>query len=54
MRVLVYEDESGQVWLAYEDPAEMLGDLEGIEDDLGYVVKMTGALKTLTGKAAGG
>jgi len=54
LRVLVYEDADGQVWLAYEDPAGMLGDLEGIGDDPAYVAKMTGALKKLTGKAAGG
>ena len=53
MRVLVYRDGAGQVWLAYEDPAKMLGDLEGIGKDAMYVAKMSGALKKLTGVAAG-
>ncbi|PWE30498.1 camphor resistance protein CrcB [Maritimibacter sp. 55A14] len=53
LRVLAYEDAEGQVWLAYEDPEEMLGDLDGISDDAEYIAKMRGALKKLTGKAAG-
>lgn len=54
MKVLVYQDGAGQVWLAYEDPKEMLDDLGGISDDAGYIKKMTGALGKLTAKAAGG
>lgn len=54
LRVLVYEDASGQVWLAYEDPEETLEDLDGISDDAGYIAKMQGALGKLTAKAAGG
>lgn len=54
LRVLVYEDAQGQVWLAYEDPAESLDDLPGINDDAGYIAKMRGALGKLTAKAAGG
>ncbi len=53
LKVLVYEDANGQVWLAYEEPAEMLGDLN-VPEDAGYVKKMTGALAKLTRKAAGG
>ena len=53
LKVLVYEDGQGQVWLAYEDPEETLDDLPGISDDAGYVTKMRGALGKLTGKAAG-
>ncbi len=52
LKVLVYQDGDGQTWLAYEDPAAMLGELE-IPDDAEYVKKMTGALAKLTGKAAG-
>ena len=33
LRVLVYRDGAGQVWLAYEDPADMLGDLDGVDDE---------------------
>ncbi|VAW03713.1 Protein crcB homolog 1 [hydrothermal vent metagenome] len=52
LKVLVYEDDDGQTWLAYEAPAEMLGDLN-VPEDAAYVKKMTGALAKLTGKAAG-
>lgn len=54
LRVLVYEDAEGQVWLAYEDPGEMLENLEGHSEDAPYLGKMRGALGKLTGKAAGG
>ena len=53
LKVLVYEDGEGRVWLAYEDPGEMLDDLGGIPADAGYMAKMRGALGKLTGKAAG-
>ncbi len=53
LKVLVYRDGAGQVWLAYEDPKEMLDDLGGIPSDAAYVQKMTGALGKLTAKAAG-
>ena len=54
MRVLVYEDAAGDVWLAYEDPSAMLGALEGTKENAEYLKKMTGALKKLTAAAAGG
>ena len=54
LKVLVYRDGAGQVWLAYEDPREMLEDLGGIAPDAGYIEMMTGALAKLTAKAAGG
>lgn len=53
LKVLVYQDGAGQVWLAYENPADMLDDLGGIPADAPYVQKMTGALGKLTAKAAG-
>ncbi|MFC3615205.1 DUF302 domain-containing protein [Lutimaribacter marinistellae] len=52
LKVLVYEAD-GKTWLVYQDPEEMLDDLDGIDDDAEYVAKMTGALKRLTSKAAG-
>ncbi len=52
LRVLVYEDGDGQTWLAYQDPAAMLADLD-VPDGAVYVAKMTGALASVTGKAAG-
>lgn len=54
LKVLVFEDADGQVWLAYENPKEMLDDLPGVDDDAEYIKKMTGALGKLTAKAAGG
>lgn len=54
LRVLVYEDTEGQVWLAYQDPAAMLGPLEGTSAEAEYLTKMTGALKKLTAAAGAG
>ncbi len=54
LRVLVYQDAAGQVWLAYDDPEKMFEDLDNIGDDAGYVAKMKGALGKLTAHAAGG
>lgn len=53
LRMLVYEDAEGKVWLAYEEPAETLDDLE-IPADADFLVRMSGALKTLAAAAAGG
>lgn len=53
LRVLVYEDAGGQVWLTYETPGAMLGELE-IAKDAEVIGRMTGALEALTAKAAGG
>ena len=52
LKVLVYQDGAGDVWLTYEDPAAMLGRLEGISGEAEYIGKMTGALAKLTAKAA--
>lgn len=52
LRVLVYRDGAGQVWLTYEDPAHMLSGFDGIEAGSDYIVQMTSALKKLTAKAA--
>lgn len=53
LKVLVYEDADGQVWLAYDDPATLLDGL-AIPADAAYLARMAGALKNLTGAAAGG
>ncbi|WP_281968074.1 DUF302 domain-containing protein [Roseovarius nanhaiticus] len=52
MKVLVYEDEDGQVYLAYEDPAIMLGNLSGVAPGATYIAEMRAALSKLTNKAA--
>ncbi|MDH3264096.1 MAG: DUF302 domain-containing protein [Paracoccaceae bacterium] len=53
LKVLVFEDGDGKVWLAYEPPAETLDDL-AIESDAEVLAKMAGALQALTAAAAGG
>ena len=50
LKVAVYEAEGGAT-LAYEAPAQMFAHL-GIAEDASFVQKMTGALATLTAKAA--
>lgn len=52
MKVLAYEDDAGQAWLAYEAPSAMLGRFDGIAADADYVAKMAGALAKLTAAAA--
>ncbi|SFC07360.1 DUF302 domain-containing protein [Tropicimonas isoalkanivorans] len=52
LRVLVYEDGEGKVWLAYERPEDMLGALD-IAPDAPYLGMMSGALAKLTAAAAG-
>lgn len=54
LKVLVYRDGGGQVWLTYEDPGAMFEGLGGIAEDAPYIDIMRGALAKLTGKAAGG
>ena len=49
-RVLAYQDEGGKVWLAYENPADMLADFD-IPADAPIVMKLTKVLGALTGKA---
>lgn len=53
LKILVYTDAQGQTWLAYEDPAETLDDLDGVDDDAEYIRTMQGALGNLTAAAAG-
>jgi len=54
LKVLVYTDGAGQVWLAYENPSNLSGELGGVAEDAAYLKKMSGALAKLTAKAAGG
>ena len=51
LKVLVYADAEGQVWLAYENPADMFAGL-AVPADAEVVVKMAGALAKLTEAAA--
>jgi uncharacterized protein (DUF302 family) len=50
MRVVVYQDEAGQVLVAYHPPAALSED-HGIPADAEVLKKITGALNNLTNKA---
>lgn len=52
LRVVAWQDEDGKTMLSYTDPAAMAA-RHGIAADHPVIAKMTGALKKLTGKAAG-
>lgn len=52
LTVLVYEDTEGQVWLAYQDPADRLTGFDGIAADADFIATMTGAMANFTGRAA--
>lgn len=51
LKVLVYADAEGQVWLAYENPADMFAGL-AVPADSDVVAKMNGALAKFTEAAA--
>lgn len=51
LRVLVYEDSDGAVWLAHEDPVSML-ERHGIAADHPVVGRIETALEALTTQAA--
>lgn len=50
LRVVAYEDENGQVFVAYHQPAELAAE-HGIPPDAEVLKKMAGALDKLTSKA---
>ena len=50
MKALAWQDEKGQVWLTYNDPA-YIAKRHGITDRNEIVKKMTGALKNMTDAA---
>jgi len=52
MKALAWEDDKGQVWITYNDPA-YVANRHGIKDRDEVVKKMSGALDNLTSKAAG-
>lgn len=47
MKILVWQDGQGQVWVAYNDPA-YLAQRHGISDQGAVVKKMSGALNKIT------
>ncbi|WP_341212133.1 DUF302 domain-containing protein [uncultured Limimaricola sp.] len=52
LKILAYDDGSGQVMVAYEEPEETFDDLE-VDDDLEAIEKMEGALEKFAKAAAG-
>ena len=52
MKALAWEDEKGQVWLTYNDPAYIV-DRHNIKNRSKIKAKMTGALNKLTNVATG-
>lgn len=52
MKALVWQDEEGDVWLAYNDPAWLVA-RHGIEDQVEVAARMTGALDQITDAATG-
>ena len=50
LRVVVYEDASGTVWVKYHDPANVAA-VHGVPSDAPVIKKMQGALNKLTGAA---
>ena len=52
LKVLVYEDTGGTVWIAYEDPTETLSHLGGVSESAPYLQVMKGALGKFTGAVA--
>lgn len=52
LRVLIYTDTDGSVWLAREDMTKVLSDLDGVKRDAPEVGQMNAALKKLTEDAA--
>ena len=51
IRVAAWQDENGQVWIAYNAP-QWLASRHGIENRAEVIKKMTGALDKLTSAAA--
>ena len=52
LKALAWQDESGQVWLTYNDP-QYIADRHGVDDRPAIVTKMTAALNNLTNAATG-
>jgi uncharacterized protein (DUF302 family) len=52
LKILAYDDGSGQVFVAYEEPEETFDDLK-VDDDLEAIEKMEDALEKFAKAAAG-
>lgn len=52
LKILAYDDGSGQVFVAYEEPEETFDDL-AVDDDLEAIEKMENALEKFAKAAAG-
>ena len=52
MKMLVYEDDQGQTWIAYEEVDDMFDGL-GIDDDAEYVETMEAVMENFLNEVAG-
>lgn len=53
LEILVYQDADGQVWVAHEDVAERIGELDDLDDDDAVLAPLADALGMLSAAAAG-
>lgn len=53
VKILVYEEADGKVWVAYEDIADRLDELDGLDDDDPLLNPVKGALSGMSKAAAG-
>lgn len=53
LKILVYEDTEGKVWVAYEDIADRLDELDGLDDDAELMQPLNKALNAMSRAAAG-
>lgn len=52
LKILVFEDDAGKAWIAYEDPKSMLTPLGGVGETAPYLDVMTGALAKFSGSVS--
>jgi len=52
MKLLIWEDEKGKVWIAYNDP-KYLAKRHGLKNNDEVIKKMSGALNAMSDKAVG-
>lgn len=53
LKMLVYEDAEGKVWVAYDDVTDRLDELDGLDDDSDLMRPLKNALEAMSKAAAG-
>lgn len=53
LKILVYEDAEGKVWVAHDDVTDRLDELDGLDDDAELMQPLQKALDALSQAAAG-